>query len=213
MLYCSRNFKLVQKTYIDDYYFAKMKTKKNELFGKTLGLMGIGNIGSLVAKKAALGFDMKVIAFDPYAKKENIPEYIELVGQVDNIFSDSDYVSLHLPSNDDTINSISYKEFELMKETSFLINTARGNIVNEEALYQALISKKIAGAALDVLTEEPISINNPLLSLENVLTAPHIGGATEEAASRASLSCAIGIDDFFSGKVPEFVVPELRDIL
>lgn len=213
MLYCSRNFKLVQKTYIDDYYFAKMKTKKNELNGKTLGLIGTGNIGSIVAKKAAMGFDMKVIAFDPYAKKENLPDYIELVTDREKVFADSDYISLHVPLNKDTANSISYKEFDLMKETAFLINTSRGGIVEEEALYQSLINKKIAGAALDVLNQEPIDKNNPLLTLDNVLTAPHIGAATEEASSRASLYCAIGIDDFLSGKTPKFVVPELRSMI
>lgn len=213
ILHCSRNFKLVQKTYIDDYYFSKMKTKKNELYGKTLGLIGTGNIGSIVAKKAALGFDMRVIAFDPYAKKENLPDYVELVAEREKVLSDSDYVSLHIPLNKDTANSISYKEFEIMKETAFLINTSRGGIVDEGALYKALINKEIAGAALDVLAEEPINKDNPLLSLDNVLTAPHIGAATEEASSRASLFCAMGIDDFLTGKKPKYVVPELRDLL
>lgn len=213
MLYCSRNFKLVQKTYIDDYYFSKMKTKKNELNGKTLGLIGTGNIGSIVAEKAALGFGMNVIAYDPYAKKENLPEYIKLIEDRDKIFADSDYVSLHVPATKDTTNSISVKEFELMKETAFLINTSRGAIVDEDALYNALLNKQIAGAALDVLKEEPIKKENPLLYLDNVLTAPHIGAATEEATIRSSLHCAMGIDDFLSGRTPKYVVPELRDMI
>jgi D-3-phosphoglycerate dehydrogenase len=213
MLYCSRNFKLVQKTYIDDYYFSKMKTKKNELNGKTLGLIGTGNIGSIVAEKAALGFGMNVIAYDPYAKKENLPEYIKLIEDRDKIFADSDYISLHVPATKDTTNSISVKEFELMKETAFLINTSRGAIVDEDALYNALLNKQIAGAALDVLKEEPIKKENPLLYLDNVLTAPHIGAATEEATIRSSLHCAMGIDDFLSGRTPKYVVPELRDMI
>ncbi len=163
MLYCSRNFKLVQKTYIDDYYYAKMKTKKNELNGKTLGLIGTGNIGTLVAEKAALGFGMNVIAYDPFAKKENLSEYIKLIEDRNEIFTDSDYVSLHVPATKDTVNSVGAKEFELMKETAFLINTSRGSIVDESALYNALLNKQIAGAALDVLKEEPVDKNNPLL--------------------------------------------------
>jgi len=213
MLYCSRNFKLVQKTYIDDYYYAKMKTKKNELNGKTLGLIGTGNIGTLVAEKAALGFGMNVIAYDPFAKKENLSEYIKLIEDRNEIFTDSDYVSLHVPATNDTVNSVGAKEFELMKETAFLINTSRGSIVDESALYNALLNKQIAGAALDVLKEEPVDKNNPLLYLDNVLTAPHIGAATEEATIRSSLHCAIGIDDFLAGRTPQYVVPELRDMI
>ncbi|WP_019227980.1 hydroxyacid dehydrogenase [Sedimentibacter sp. B4] len=213
MLYCSRNFKMVQKTYIDDYFYAKLKTKKNELYGKTLGLIGIGNIGSLVAEKASLGLGMNVIAFDPFAKRENLPDYIKLLDDRDKIFTDSDYVSLHVPATKDTINSVSTREFELMKETSFLINTARGTIVDEDALYKALINKQIAGAALDVMKEEPVNKDNPLLALDNVLTAPHIGAATEEASSRSSLFCAMGIDDYLNGRVPKYIVPELRDMI
>jgi len=213
MLYCSRNFKLVQKTYIDDYYYAKMKTKKNELNGKTLGLIGTGNIGTLVAEKAALGFGMNVIAYDPFAKKENLPEYIKLIEDRNKIFTDSDYVSLHVPATKDTVNSVGAKEFELMKETAFLINTSRGSIVDESALYNALLNKQIAGAALDVLKEEPADKNNPLLYMDNVLTAPHIGAATEEATIRSSLHCAIGIDDFLASRTPQYVVPELRDMI
>ena len=97
MLYCSRNFKKVQKLYLEDYRQAKMGVPKTELEGKTLGLVGLGNIGKLVAKKAALGFDMTVLAYDPFAKKEGLPEYIQLVEDRDEIFKQSDYVSLHVP--------------------------------------------------------------------------------------------------------------------
>lgn len=213
MLYCSRNFKLVQKTYLDDYMFSKMKTKKNELRGKTLGLIGTGNIGSIVAEIAVMGFGMNVLAYDPFAKKDNLPEYIKLVEDRNTIFTDSDYVSLHIPSTKDTINSVSVKEFELMKQTAFLINTARGAVVDENALYNALLNKQIAGAALDVMKDEPINKENPLLYLDNVLTAPHIGAATEEATIRSSVHCAMGIDDFLSGRTPKYIVPELRDMI
>lgn len=212
MLYCSRNFKLVQKTYIEDYSYAKFKTPKSELFGKTLGLIGIGNIGALVAKKAALGFGMQVIAYDPYAGKV-LPDYIRLVGEREAIFRDSDYVSLHVPATKDTIDSVGKREFSLMKKSAFLINTARGSIVNEDALYEALKGGELAGAALDVLKSEPIEPGHPLLYLDNVLTAPHIGAATAEASARASLCCAVGIDDFFTGRKPEFIIPDMKDML
>ena len=213
MLYCSRNFKKVQKLYLEDYRKAKMGIPKTELEGKTLGLVGLGNIGKLVARKAALGFDMTVLAYDPFAKKEGLPEYIRLVEDRDEIFRQADYVSLHVPATPETVHSVSDREFGLMKEGAYLINTSRGSIVDEPALVRALQAGKIAGAGLDVLEKEPIDPANPLIEMDNVLTAPHIGGATKEASSRSSVACAEAIDDFFSGRTPKFVVPELRDVL
>ena len=213
MLYCSRNFKKVQANYLTDYRYAKMGIPKTELEGKTLGLVGLGHIGQLVARKAALGFDMTVLAYDPFARQEGLPEYIRLVEDRDEIFKQADYVSLHVPATPETVHSVSDREFDLMKETAYLINTARGAIVDEPALIRALQMGKIAGAGLDVLEKEPLDPENPLIAMDNVLTAPHIGGATKEASSRSSVACAQAIDDFFSGRTPKFVVPELRDLI
>ena len=213
MLYCSRNFKKVQNLYLQDYRQAKMGVPKTELEGKTLGLVGLGNIGKLVAQKAALGFDMTVLAYDPCAKGAGLPDYIRMVEDRDEIFKRSDYVSLHVPATTETVHSVSDREFGLMKPTAYLINAARGSIVDEAALYRALQEEKIAGAGLDVLEQEPIDPSNPLVAMDNVLTAPHIGGATKEASSRSSVACAQAIDDFFSGRTPKFVVPELRDLI
>ena len=213
MLYCSRNFKKVQNLYLQDYRQAKMGVPKTELEGKTLGLVGLGNIGKLVAQKAALGFDMTVLAYDPFAKGAGLPDYIRMVEDRDEIFKRSDFVSLHVPATTETVHSVSDREFGLMKPTAYLINAARGSIVDEAALYRALQEEKIAGAGLDVLEQEPIDPSNPLVAMDNVLTAPHIGGATKEASSRSSVACAQAIDDFFSGRTPKFVVPELRDLI
>ena len=213
MLSCSRNFKKVQNLYLQDYRQAKMGVPKTELEGKTLGLVGLGNIGKLVAQKAALGFDMTVLAYDPFAKGAGLPDYIRMVEDRDEIFKRSDYVSLHVPATTETVHSVSDREFGLMKPTAYLINAARGSIVDEAALYRALQEEKIAGAGLDVLEQEPIDPSNPLVAMDNVLTAPHIGGATKEASSRSSVACAQAIDDFFSGRTPKFVVPELRDLI
>lgn len=211
MLYCSRRFKAVMAHCKEDYRYAKMGIQKTELEDKTLGLIGTGNIGKLVAKKAAYGFDMKVLAYDPFARE--VPEYIQLVKDRDVIFKESDYVSLHVPATKETTHSVSDREFDLMKETAFLINTARGAIVDEPALIRALEAKKIAGAGLDTVEQEPFDLNNPLLNMENVLVAPHIGGATKEASTRSSIACAQAIDDYFSGRTPKFIVPELRDLV
>ena len=211
MLHCARRFQAVQAKAKEDYMFAKMKLKGTELEGKTLGLIGTGNIGGLVAKKAYYGFNMKILAYDPYAK--NVPDYITLVNDRDVIFKESDYVSLHVPATKDTIHSVSDREFEMMKPTAYLINTARGSIVDEPALIRALQEKKIAGAGLDVVEKEPFDLANPLLSMDNVFVAPHIGGQTAEAGVRSSLACAQAVDDFLSGRTPQFVVPELRCLL
>ena len=211
MLYCSRRFKAVMAHCKEDYRYAKMGIQKTELEGKTLGLIGTGNIGKLVAKKAAFGFDMKVLAYDPFARE--VPEYIQMVEDRDIIFKEGDYVSLHVPATKETTHSVSGREFDLMKETAFLINTARGAIVDEPALIRALEAKKIAGAGLDTVEQEPFDLSNPLLGMENVLVAPHIGGATKEASTRSSVACAQAIDDYFSGRTPKFIVPELRDLV
>ena len=150
----------------------------------------------------------KMLAF-----ARELPDYIQLTEDRDEVFRCADYVSLHVPATKDTVHSVSDHEFDLMKESAFLINTARGKIVDEGALIRALEAKKIAGAGLDVVEQEPFDLKNPLLKMENVLVAPHIGGATREASTRSSLACAQAIDDFFSGRRPKFIVPELRDLM
>ena len=211
MLYCAKKFRAVFAHMTEDYRFAKMGIKKSEMGGKTLGLIGTGNIGALVAKKAHFGFDMNIIAYDPFAK--NVPDYIHMVEDRDEVFKQADFVSLHVPALPSTIHSVSDHEFDLMKETAYLINTARGAVVDEPALIRALEAKKIAGAGLDTVEKEPFDLENPLLKMENVIVGPHIGGSTVEASTRSSVACAEAIDDFLSGRTPKFVVPELRSLL
>lgn len=212
MLYCSRRFGEVCKNILKDYYYAKMGIQKTELNGKVLGLIGIGNIGSLVAKKAYYGFDMKVIAYDPYANKDNLPEYIELIEDRDEVFRKGDYISLHLPSTKSTINSVGSHEFSLMKKSAYLINTSRGDIIDEVALVTALEKEEIKGAGLDVVRNEPLTEDNPLLKFNNVIIGPHIGAATVEASTRSSMMCVEGIDDFFSGRTPKNIIPEMKSL-
>lgn len=212
MLYCSRNFKKVQKHFLEDYYYAKLKLPKVELDGKTLGLIGVGNIGSKVAKKALHGFNMKVIAYDPYKTQEEVPEGVELTDDFDRIFKESDFVSLHCPANEETTGFVGRAQFELMKPTAYFINTARGKIVKEDELCEIMKEERIAGAGLDVLTQEPPNPDNPILYLDNVVIAPHIGAATTEATDRASLHCAIGIDEVLTGKKPTWPIKEMADM-
>lgn len=211
MLNCSRNFKKTQKHFVDDFYYAKLKLPRVEMDGKTLGLIGVGNIGSRVAKKALHGFNMRVIAYDPYKTQEEVPEGVQLIDDFDQIFKESDFVSLHCPANEETYDYVGKRELELMKPTAYFINTARGKLVKEDDLYEAMKNERIAGAALDVMLEEPVNPDNPLLYLDNVTIGPHLGAATIEATDRASLHCAIGIDEVLSGKEVTWPIPEMKD--
>ncbi len=177
-----------------------------ELQGKTLGLIGLGRIGAIVAKKAALGLDMKVMAYDPFVNQEDIISEIELVRTRDSVFKNADFVSLHLPVTDKTRKSIGKAEFEMMQPTAYLINTARGEIVNEKELVQALKAGEIAGAGLDVYEQEPPQKNNPLFDLENVIVTPHNAAHTKEAAKRMALHAAMGVHEVLSGEQPSWPV-------
>lgn len=207
MLHCSRNFSLVSQKMLEDYYQAKLRTPKVELDGKTLGLIGVGNIGSRVAIKALHGFNMKVIAYDPYKTAEQVPEGVELTQDFNRIFKESDFVSLHCPATEETFDFVGEKQFSQMKPTAYFINTARGKLVDEKALYHALSTCQIAGAGVDVLKTEPFDPADPIFTLSNIVIAPHIGAATKEATDRASLHSAVGIDEVLSGKKPSWPVP------
>jgi D-3-phosphoglycerate dehydrogenase len=162
----------------------KKSFEGDEIGGKILGLIGIGNIGKEVAKRAnALG--MSVIAYDPYVKEV---EGIKLVG-LDDLLAQADYISLHLPKTSESANMISTTQFAKMKNGVRIINCARGGIIDENALYDALVSGKVAGAALDVFAEEPPT-DWKLLKLENVIASPHIGAATKEAQARVGAEVA-----------------------
>ena len=171
-----------------------------ELTGKRLGLIGLGHIGYLIAQKAkALGMD--VVAYDPYVSKDRVPPDIKLV-DLRSLLITSDFVSVHARLTGETEGMIGEKELELMKPTAYLINTARGPIINEKALYRALKDGKIAGAALDVFKEEPLKPDNPLLKLDNVILTPHIGGFTREVRLNSIKIISDDIERFIRGENP-----------
>ncbi len=164
----------------------KKRFEGEELGGKTLGIIGLGNIGREVARRAiALG--MTVIAHDPYLSQPDVPG-VSLVS-LDELLARSDYISLHLPKTAETTNLLSTEQFAKMKDGVRLINCARGGIVDENALYEALVSGKVAGAALDVFAEEPPS-DWKLVKLDTVICAPHIGASTKEAQQRVGAEVA-----------------------
>lgn len=157
----------------------------DEIGGKTLGLIGIGNIGKEVAKRA-IAMEMSVVAYDPFVKEA--PAGIKLVS-LDELLAQADYISLHLPKTKDSANMINTEQFGKMKNGVRIVNCARGGIVNEDALYEALTSGKVAGAALDVFNEEPPT-DWKLAKLDNVIASPHIGAATKEAQARVGAEVA-----------------------
>jgi D-3-phosphoglycerate dehydrogenase len=171
---------------------ASMKSEKwekksfegDELGGKTLGLIGVGNIGKEVAKRAkALG--MNVIAYDPYVKAVDGVKMVAL----DELLPKADYISLHLPKTKESANMIGKDQIAKMKNGVRIVNCARGGIIDEGALYEALVSGKVAGAALDVYAEEPPT-HWELVKLPNVIGSPHIGAATREAQGRVGAEVA-----------------------
>ncbi len=175
-----------------------------ELSGKTLGLLGSGRIGTEVAKRAQ-AFGMKTIAFDPY-----LPPAIAKQNKIDlvnkgSLFAESDFLSVHTALTPETKGMVGSQEFASMKKTAFLINCARGEVVQEKALAEALKSGKIAGAALDVFENEPPT-GSPLLELENVFMTPHIGASTHEAQLRAGMTIVEQVDMVLRGNKPEFIV-------
>ncbi len=155
----------------------KAKLVGNEVAGKTLGIIGFGRIGSMVAEKAyALG--MNVIAYDPHPKESKLAEFIDL----DKLFARADVITLHVALSEETKNLINKTNIEKMKNGAYLVNTSRGEVVDEDALYGACKSGKIAGAALDVYKQEPYT--GKLLELDNVYFTPHLGASTKEAQIR-----------------------------
>jgi D-3-phosphoglycerate dehydrogenase len=177
-----------------------------DLKGKTVGIVGFGAIGSLVAKKAIFGFDMSVIVYDPYLAKDKVSAEITLIDSWEKLFQTADFATLHLPSTPDTKGCVGKDEFAMMKYTAFLINAARGEIVNEADLITALQEKMIAGAGLDVYAQEPPVKDNPLFQLDNVILTPHNAALTKECAIRTAIHAAMGIDDVLSGRTPKWPV-------
>lgn len=160
-----------------------------ELAGKTIGLIGLGRVGSIVAAHAA-GFGMRVIAFDPYVSAERAKEIgVEIMPTLEALLVQSDFVTIHLPRTPETQGLLGAKELRMMKPGARLVNTARGGLVDEEALAKALEDGHLGGAAIDVFATEPTT-DSPLFGLPNVIVTPHLGASTREAQDKASTTVA-----------------------
>ncbi len=170
-----------------------------ELYGKTLGIVGLGRIGSEVAKRA-LSFGMRILAYDPFLSREVADRLGVEVAELKDIFSQADYITVHTPLTEETKHLISTDEFAMMKKGVRIINCARGGIIDEGALAQAIKDGKVQGAAMDVFESEPVAPDSELLKLDNVVVTPHLGASTEEAQVNVSIEVAEIVRDALLGR-------------
>ena len=203
--------------YYDDFtrkgdWTNRWDIKAWDLAGKNIMVIGYGRIGSNFVKRA-LAFDMNVYVYDPYVdhKKVKNSGAIVIENFKDNL-SKMDAITLHCPKNEETTNLFTKNEFQKMKKDAFIINCARGGILNEEDLYEALLNEKIAGAGLDVFDIEPTPSSNPLFKLKNVILSPHIAGVTVESTVRMATETVQNVLDVFDNKINQSVVVNNKEI-
>jgi D-3-phosphoglycerate dehydrogenase len=176
----------------------RKKYMGNQLNGKVLGVIGLGRIGMAVAKMAK-GFNMKILGYDPLAAPTEAEKLgVEVTDGLERIFKEADYISVHVPKNKRTLNMIDAEQIKMMKPTVRLVNCARGGIINEDTLYNALAEKRIAGAALDVYPTEPPE-NTRFAEFENCLVTPHLGASTREAQIDVAVEAAQILVDAIKG--------------
>ncbi len=174
----------------------KSRFMGNEYCNKTLGILGLGNVGKVVADRA-IGLKMNVIAFDPYISPDVAQKLGVTMVELEELYTNSDFISVHSPLSPETKGMVNAEAFTKMKKGVFLIHCARGGIVNEKALYDALVSGKVAGAAIDVFEEEPTR-NMDLVGLDNVICTPHLGASTDEAQTNVAIAIAHQIAAYFA---------------
>lgn len=205
ILNLSKQLSLMDKAVRSGNWGARNSNISVEIEGKVLGIVGMGNIGSLVAKKCHDGLGMKIVAYDPYAKEKFRGYDYKFVDTLEELFKESDFVTLHCPDIPETRGMITRELIYSMKHTAYLINAARGTVIDEQALIEALKEKRIAGAGLDVFQQEPPSSDNELLRLENVILSPHSAALTKEATVRMAVEAVQAVIDYFEGRQPKYI--------
>ena len=172
----------------------------SDFLDKTMLIVGFGRIGTRTAKRA-LAFEMRVLIYDPYVKPEAIRAAgCEPAADLDKAIAEADFITVHCPKNPETVNMFDAKRIARMKPSAIIVNTARGGIINEQALCDALTANKILGAGIDVFEKEPASVDHPLLKLSNVIVAPHMAGVTHESMARMAVATVNNILSVLDGK-------------
>ncbi|MEM3765535.1 MAG: hydroxyacid dehydrogenase [Candidatus Bathyarchaeia archaeon] len=193
-------------------WFVRYTYIGTEIYGKTLGLIGLGKIGRAVAKRAK-GFRMRILAHDPFIPETVAQKLGVRLVDLNTLLKNSDFVSLHVPLTKETQGLISKEEIEAMKDGAYLVNTSRGELVDENAVYEALVKGKLAGAAFDVYAKEPPDPRNPLFKLGNVVATPHMAAHTKEALRRMAVNVASDVVRVLKGSKPKYVAnPEVYKI-
>lgn len=201
MLMTARRYRYVDREFRGGNFDVRYSLQDTfELENMTLGILGCGRIGQIIANKAALGFGMNVIGYDPYARQENMKAPVKLLKNRDDVLRQADFISLNLPSLPSTRGSINYDAFKLMKPKAILINCSRGDVVNEADLIKALEEGLILGAGLDVFDKEPIDDTNPMFKMDQVVMTAHTAATTRQAVVRCCSTAAQGIVEVMNGK-------------
>ncbi len=188
------NFKTVRRLYLPI-----------DLDGKTLGIIGFGRIGKEVAMKCMNAFNMKVVVYDSYMSDSVLPHGIIRYKSEKQVFSEADIVSLHMPLTDETRGHVDESLLSIMKPTSYLINTSRGKIVDEAYLAKMLRENRLAGAAFDVMANEPPLLSDDLLNAPNTIITPHCAPLTNACVLRIACEAATGVADYLEGRTPTFI--------
>ncbi|KGA19529.1 hypothetical protein GM50_5115 [freshwater metagenome] len=184
--------------------WARSKFSGTEMFEKTLGIVGFGKIGQLVAHRMK-AFGMNVIAYDPYLSAEKVSTLGVKLVELDELLKNSDFITIHLPKTKETINLIGEEALSKVKPSVHIVNAARGGVLDEAALYKAITEGRVAGAGIDVYATEPCT-DSPLFSLDQVVATPHLGASTEEAQERAGIDVAHSVRKALAGEpVPDAV--------
>ena len=210
MLQLSKRGTELNALVLDGKWAQRMSVLPTDVLGKTVVVVGFGRIGTRTAKRC-LAMEMNVLVYDPFVKADAIKAAgCEPVTDLDAALARADILTLHCPKTPQTAGMINAARLALMKPTAFLVNTARGGIVDEAALHAALVGRELAGAGLDVFEKEPPPTDHPLLKLPNVIVAPHIAGVTRESVERMGRQSALNVLSVFDGKpiVENVINPE-----
>jgi D-3-phosphoglycerate dehydrogenase len=176
-----------------------------DLDGKTLGIIGYGRIGKQVAKKCMAAFNMKVIIYDPYISDDVVAPGVERYDSEEDVYRQADVLTIHVPLTDETKKHVGEKLLSLMKPSAYLINTARGNIIDEAYVIKMLDEERLKGAAFDVLTNEPPMDNEAFLANPKTIISPHTAALTHECTIRVACEAASGIVDYLEGRMPRSI--------
>lgn len=210
MLVCHRKLNILNSQVHHNGWDYKIAKPIHRLQGQTLGLLGFGRIPKMVAQKAK-AFGLNIIAYDPYVTPEVGLQYNVTILPLKDVLQKADIISVHVPLTKDTENLLNEQTLSWMKPEAIVINTSRGPLIDEKALYHALKDKKLGYAGLDVTVQEPIQKDNPLLTLDNVIITPHVAWYSEEAELELKTKVAQGVADVLSGKNAKYLVN--RDVL